>query len=226
MLRCSNCNAEIEGIAFTSQRTGFFLCAKCFAKEVARSPSKLEKLPEHVRKLISPYLSSMGIEPRPSYDIGDANNGHENEEGRLSLSWMNMNFESSRRASRPRRKVEKIYGVLYFRDLDKLDETIRRIVKYYDRKVENLPANAPRQVDMDVRYAGEGKKLWALVISAEVPVNGQDPAIFFSEFVEQLAGREPKDVGKMMPEKLKRMQLKRSHHIGHKRLSDFIPIDG
>jgi len=217
MLRCSDCGDEINGVAFTSQRTGLFLCAKCFAKEVKRFSLKLDGLPEHVRSLLEPYLSEDGIESKEDgANVGD-------DIDVPAPSWTELK-KSYRNYARPKKTMERIFGVLYFRDLNKLDETIRKIVKYYDRKVENLPANAPRQVDMDVRYAGQGKNLWALVISAEVPVNGQDPETFFSEFVEQLTGREPKDVGGMMPEKLRQMQLKRSHHIGHKRLSDFIPV--
>jgi len=225
-MQCSKCGCEIDGIMFTSPNTGLFICRKCFIGEI-RGTSFERRLPERIRRMLA--LPAEGGQECGQDDAG-AGIAAEDEGDCEEMGVADGREEDAETAQRapgraPKRRIERLYGVLFFKSLNKLDEAIEKIKRYYGTRVENLPINAPRQVDMDVRFSNrDGKPLWALVISAEIPVNGQDPAQYFSQFIEQVTGREPKEIGLALPERIRNMQLKRSHHIGHRRLSDFLPL--
>lgn len=221
-LRCSRCGARIDQIMFTSIRTGLFVCKRCFAEEVAKAPKLRKMLPDSVKSLIEDVEAEDGRDGgRAAEGLGLDEFGQPDDEPPEGLSAP----PSPARAPAPRKRLEKLYGVLYFRDVERLDEAVAKIREYYARKVELLPRNAPRHITMDVYRDCDGGRLWALVIAAEVPADGQgDPKLLLQGFIEDLTGMEPRDVDRVFPEKVKkRMRPTRAYHVGHKRISDYMP---
>lgn len=212
-MKCGKCNSDINDLAFTSLKSNTFLCKKCFKKEIL----EYHYIDEEVKKKLSKYLEDE--EPEES-KIETIKEVQEVDEKEIDTE-VSMDLNEDEVQEKSYERTRRINGVLFFRDFKKLENTMRKISKYYDGEAQYLPKNAPSRITMEARYAGPEKNVWALVLYAEV-FNSKDVESFFTNFIKEVCDKEPKYVGFKMPESIANMEVKRVNHVGQRRITEYV----
>jgi hypothetical protein len=217
--KCSRCGGEVSlsDTLFTSPSTLDFVCRRCFVEEVGRKTASVK----------IPNLSSLlNAETTQTLKRDDTVSTREETQFTIS-SPARPTINSVDNGGGNRKPVGKVrlYGVLYYKRMEALTKDVNAFRKYYEKHVENIPASSPSQVDLKVRYNGDGQARYLLVVSTELDVGGlADPKTRFTEFVREVTGKELKNVSYNIPENLSNTMPKASYHFGHMRLTDYLSV--